>query len=137
MTHIISNFQRSKSKSCSNASTISRMWRTMIRQTLYATVARAFNVPFVAVCHSQRSLAPVAQARQMAMYLAQRAYGLPFSVLGATFGRDRTTVRHACTRVEALCSQVALCYALNRLADAMTQFMDVALGDDAGAQVLA
>jgi chromosomal replication initiation ATPase DnaA len=36
------------------------------------------------------------------MYLARVALGLTFSDAGLLFGRDRTTVSHACRRVENL-----------------------------------
>ena len=36
----------------------------------------------------------------MAMYLAHVAFGLTFTRVGICFGRDRTTVRHACALIE-------------------------------------
>lgn len=51
---------------------------------------RAFN----------RGRKPVARARQRAMYLAHVAFGLSLTRVGVCFGRDRTTVRHACALVE-------------------------------------
>lgn len=36
----------------------------------------------------------------MAMYLAHVAFGLSFTRVGICFGRDRTTVRHACALIE-------------------------------------
>lgn len=47
-----------------------------------------------------RGRAAVAFARQTAMYLAHVHLGLSLSEVGRTFGRDRTTVAHACARVE-------------------------------------
>ena len=44
--------------------------------------------------------APAAFARQAAMYLAHVKLGLNLSDVGAYFGRDRTTVAHACARME-------------------------------------
>ena len=44
--------------------------------------------------------APAAFARQAAMYLAHVKLGLSLSDVGAYFGRDRTTVAHACARME-------------------------------------
>lgn len=41
-----------------------------------------------------------AQTRQLAMYLANVAFGLNYTQVGLCFGRDRTTVRHACACVE-------------------------------------
>ena len=42
----------------------------------------------------------LAFARQVAMYLAHVGCGLALSQVGLAFGRDRTTVRHACALVE-------------------------------------
>jgi chromosomal replication initiation ATPase DnaA len=42
----------------------------------------------------------VAFARQSAMYLAHVGFGLSFEAIGRAFGRDRTTVGHACRIVE-------------------------------------
>jgi hypothetical protein len=42
----------------------------------------------------------VALARQIAMYLAHVGFGLTFDVIGHAFGRDRTTIAHACRVVE-------------------------------------
>ena len=39
-------------------------------------------------------------ARQVAMYLAHVGFGLPMGEIGKAFGRDRTTVLHACHLVE-------------------------------------
>jgi Bacterial dnaA protein helix-turn-helix len=47
-----------------------------------------------------RSAAPIALARQHAMYLAHVALGLTLTSVGLSFGRDRTTVRHACFLIE-------------------------------------
>lgn len=49
---------------------------------------------------ARRGCLPVARARQRAMYLAHVAFGLSLTRVGLGFGRDRTTVRHACARVE-------------------------------------
>lgn len=42
----------------------------------------------------------LAFARQIAMYLAHVGFGLNFESIGRAFGRDRTTVAHACRVVE-------------------------------------
>lgn len=39
-------------------------------------------------------------ARQVAMYLAHVGFALSFEVIGRAFGRDRTTVAHACRAIE-------------------------------------
>ncbi len=49
--------------------------------------------------HTRRS-PQVARARQVAMYLAHVAFGVPLAEVGTCFGRDRTTVSYACHRIE-------------------------------------
>ena len=62
-----------------------------------AVIAR---IPPAALRASRRGPAPAALARQTAMYLAHVAFGLTFTRVGICFGRDRTTVRHACAVIE-------------------------------------
>lgn len=47
-----------------------------------------------------RGRSRVAFARQVAMYLAHVGFGLTLTTVGRAFGRDRTTVSHACALVE-------------------------------------
>lgn len=63
-------------------------------------VAAAFGVPVAAIRAPARGKASVARARQVAMYLAHVGLGLSLSEIGRHFGRDRTTVAHACGRIE-------------------------------------
>ncbi len=74
----------------------------------YAGLARMAEVAVAAVTHvpaaglrsPNRGRSPVARARQTAMYLAHVAFGLTLTRVGVCFGRDRTTVRHACAVIE-------------------------------------
>ena len=65
-----------------------------------AAVAAAFVVPITELRAPTRRRAPIALARQSAMYLAHVAFGLSFTEIGRAFGRDRTTAAHACRRIE-------------------------------------
>lgn len=47
-----------------------------------------------------RCQAPIAHSRQMAMYLMHTFLGRTLSAVGRYFGRDRTTIAHACGRIE-------------------------------------
>ncbi len=47
-----------------------------------------------------RRSAAASRARQVAMYLAHTALSWPLARVAAAFRRDRTTVSHACSRVE-------------------------------------
>lgn len=70
------------------------------RAALDATVARAFAVPPEALSGTSRGRAPIAFARQAAMYLAHVGLSLSLTDVGRLFARDRTTVAHACGVVE-------------------------------------
>ena len=65
-----------------------------------AAVVAAAKVPLRAVRRAGRGPEPVASARQTAMYLAHVVFGISLTRVGICFGRDRTTVRHACALVE-------------------------------------
>ena len=62
--------------------------------------AAAFALPVAEVQAATRRAPYVAFARQTAMYLAHVAFGLSYGEVGMAFGRDRTTVAHACSLVE-------------------------------------
>lgn len=65
-----------------------------------ALVAAAFGARLADVRSAGRGPASVAFARQAAMYLAHVKLGLRLTHIGEYFGRDRTTVAHACARIE-------------------------------------
>ena len=69
-------------------------------EIINAAVAATFTVPLTELQAATRRRAPVALARQSAMYLAHVALGLNFSQVGRAFGRDRTTAAHACRLIE-------------------------------------
>jgi chromosomal replication initiation ATPase DnaA len=63
-------------------------------------VAAAFGVSVRALQAPQRGPAPVAFARQVAMYLGHVVFRLNLTAVGRAFHRDRATARHACRLVE-------------------------------------
>jgi len=63
-------------------------------------VVQVFGVMGHDLRHGTRGRAKVALARQVAMYLAHVGCGLSLTETGRLFGRDRTTVAHACGVVE-------------------------------------
>jgi chromosomal replication initiator protein len=63
-------------------------------------VSAAFGVTEKQLLGSSR-LRSVLLPRQVAMYLARELAGLSLPRIGAAFGRDHTTVLHACRKVEA------------------------------------
>lgn len=73
-----------------------RGWR------LAEAVARHRRVDIVDLLGRDRGEAPIALARQIAMYLMHVSYGRHYAEVGKFFRRDRTTVSHACALVEEL-----------------------------------
>ena len=63
-------------------------------------VARDFGLDFAALFAPTRGARRTALARQVAMYLAHVEFALSFGTISRVFGRDRTTVSHACRVVE-------------------------------------
>jgi chromosomal replication initiation ATPase DnaA len=62
--------------------------------------AYACAVEPVDVSARTRGSAEAAAARQLAMYLAHVATGMSLSRVAYAFGRDRSTVAHACRAIE-------------------------------------
>ncbi|PHS27813.1 MAG: chromosomal replication initiator DnaA [Robiginitomaculum sp.] len=71
--------------------------RARLARTL---VAYAFGVAEADMDALTRRNARVAFGRQIAMYLAHISFELSLSRVAMAFGRDRTTVSHACHLVE-------------------------------------
>jgi len=63
-------------------------------------IACALGVQIAEMRAPTRRRAPVAQTRQIAMYLMHVAFGFSLSAVGRHFGRDRTTAAHACRQIE-------------------------------------
>lgn len=62
--------------------------------------AAEFGLDAAAMMSSTRGAPRAAYVRQVAMYLAHVGFALSFEAIGRSFGRDRTTVSHACRVVE-------------------------------------
>lgn len=67
---------------------------------LEQVVAAAFAVPLHELRAAQRRRAQVAFARQVTMYVAHTAFGMPYPDIGLLSRRDRKTVAYACERIE-------------------------------------
>lgn len=68
--------------------------------SVYFAVSMVYSIERGILDHPTRGRSRVAFARQVAMYLAHVAFGLTLTTVGRAFGRDRTTVSHACALVE-------------------------------------
>jgi chromosomal replication initiation ATPase DnaA len=71
-----------------------------LRHLIEAAIGDVFGVPRAHLSAPSRGKAPVALARQAAMYLAHVSCGLSLTDVGLIFARDRTTVAHACAVIE-------------------------------------
>lgn len=65
-----------------------------------AIAATAFGIAPADLAARTRRDARWARVRQIGMYLAHVGFGQSFVAIGQAFGRDPSTVRHACAMVE-------------------------------------
>ncbi|MCX5576816.1 helix-turn-helix domain-containing protein [Kaistia terrae] len=70
------------------------------RRMLVSLVGSALSVDRDRLCAAGRGTAEEAYARQIAVYIAHTTLGLSYTEAGRLFGRDRTTVAHACRIIE-------------------------------------
>jgi len=77
-----------------------KAFRDAVCELTEKTVAFALAVPLSGLKAKTRSCADIAFARQVAMYLCHTTFSLLMTEVGLHFGRDRTTVAHACKLVE-------------------------------------
>ena len=78
-------------------------------------VAMATGVPPQAMLTGLRARGKVSEARAMAMYLLHVGFALPQNRVAAAFRRDRTTISHACQKVEDMRERAELDHALSLL----------------------
>jgi chromosomal replication initiation ATPase DnaA len=92
-------------------------------------VAAAKGVPVPMLLHASRCRAEVALARQLAMYLMHVSLQRQYVEVGRFFGRDRTTVWHACALIEDLRDDLRF----NAEVEALEERLDA--GDEVGEAV--
>ncbi|MCX7359813.1 MAG: chromosomal replication initiator DnaA [Alphaproteobacteria bacterium] len=63
-------------------------------------VSYALGVPPQNIVDDARGCSQTAYARQLAMYLCHVAFELSLARVASAFGRDRSTVAHACHTIE-------------------------------------
>lgn len=80
-------------------------------------VAAAHDVTPAELFHHSRSRAPIATTRQIAMYLMHVLLGRSLTAVGDFYRRDRTTVAHACARIEDMRDDTAFDEELCELED--------------------
>ena len=102
--------------------------RRRAAESISIAVAAAFTVPVGELRAPSRRRAPVALARQSAMYLAHVTLGLSYAEVGRVFGRDRTTAAHACRKIEDRRKEGQLDAALAELEQALRRDLIPARG---------
>jgi chromosomal replication initiation ATPase DnaA len=82
------------------AETPETLRRRQARLAIDLAITNVFGIGAEALWHGKRGVRDIAEARQVAMYLAHVCCRMSLTEVGAMFGRDRTTVAHACLKVE-------------------------------------
>lgn len=72
----------------------------LIARMAKEVVCEAYCIPHAELMAPDRRSAALARARQVAMYLAHVVGQLTLNEVSEFFGRDRSTVSHACINVE-------------------------------------
>jgi chromosomal replication initiation ATPase DnaA len=93
-----------------------------------AVVAHLYDVSMDDLFAATRRGAKAAFARQVVMYLMHVVYGLSLTEVAAQFRRDRTTVSHACHRVEDLRDDAVLDRQLSQLENLLRQAVHIEVG---------
>lgn len=71
-------------------------------ESMIDIAATLFGIPSKDIRRPGRAPLSISRVRQVAMYVAHVGLGLSMLEVGRGFGRDRTTVQHACHVVEGL-----------------------------------
>lgn len=91
-------------------------------QICAASVSIAFGVPELDIARPDRRGPGVDFARQVAMYLAHVQFGMTHTRIGTLFGRDRSTVSHACRAVTDLLDDAVFCDKIERIGSKLEAF---------------
>ncbi len=88
--------RRSGARSCAQEG----LHHCRARLAIDIAISNVFGIRSEGLWHGKRGVRDVAEARQVAMYLAHVCCRMTLTEVGLMFGRDRTTVAHACLKVE-------------------------------------
>lgn len=88
-------------------------------------VAAEFGVAESDLCRPTRATADIAFARQVAMYLAHVIFSMSYNDVAQAFGRERSTVAHACAVIEDARDDREFDARLEKLEARMTQLADL------------
>ncbi len=75
-------------------------WHQQCASAARRVAAEAFDVSDAVLIAPNRCRAHIALARQVAMYLTHVVASISLTDIALAFSRDRTTVSHACRRIE-------------------------------------
>ena len=67
-----------------------------------SVVCDAYKVSLLQIFSSSRGKFKIAEARQVAMYLVHTLFGKSMNEVAVFFNRDRTTISHACVKIEEM-----------------------------------
>jgi chromosomal replication initiation ATPase DnaA len=77
-----------------------RLRHRQARIAIDLAISNVFGIDAECLWSETRGVRDIAEARQVAMYLAHVCCRMSLTEVGTMFGRDRTTVAHACLKVE-------------------------------------
>ncbi len=97
--------------------------RQMQQQICRACAAAWAGVPAETLLRPAREAAAIVQARHTAIYLAHIVFGFSLTRAGAMVGRDRTSARHACLRIEERREDVRIDRALDAIGAAVETWL--------------
>ena len=94
-TNPVNRFAKNNSDNCSNQK--SPLFDLVIR-----LVALSLKVCVEELANSPRGNQATSRARQISAYLLHTTFSVPLAEIGFAFGKDRTTIGHACRIIEDL-----------------------------------
>lgn len=95
-----------------------------VYRVVESCVCNMSHIAFERIHGVSRGTAHEANARHLAMYLCHVIGGFTFTSLAIHYCRDRTTIRHACTRIEKLRDDSEFDSALSCLETGLATFFD-------------
>lgn len=106
------------------SSSILAMRRALSERISESCAAAWRSVPAPRLRGESRNTARVASARQAAIYFAHVVFSANLTRAGRIFGRDRTTARHACQRMEDWREDERIDRAFDALEPALRSWLD-------------
>lgn len=98
-----------------NTTAVKKTVSSYLNMRICMLVSKHYKIDYHYLLSAHRHPAPIARARQVAMYLCHTLLAQSYSQIGFFFNRDRTTVAHACSRIEDLRDGTLFDSEINRL----------------------